>query len=70
MKLPDEYWTIFLDSFKTSLEKARKLTVPEYLFRFAPHIYDLSLEHKDELKELLDRPAMIVKEGTTDYYRL
>ena len=70
MKLPDEYWTIFIDSFKTSLEQARKACHPEYVFRLAPHIYDLSLDHKDELKELLDRPAMIIKEGTTDYYRL
>ena len=70
MKLPDEYWTIFLDSFKTSLEKARKLTVPEYLFRFAPHIYDLSLEHKEELKELVDRPTRIYKEWSNEHYDL
>ena len=70
MKLPDEYWTIFLDSFKTSLEQARKLCHPEYVFRLAPHIYDLSLEHKDELKELVDRPTRIYKEWTNEHYDL
>lgn len=68
----EEYWPIFLDCFKAALEKLRKAGITtDYTLRFAPNMYDLSLEHKDELRELLDgKPAKIFKEYTYEYYKL
>ena len=68
----EEYWPIFRDCFIGALEKLRKAGITtDYVLRFAPNMYDLSLEHKDELRELLEgKPAMVFKEYTNEYYAL
>ena len=68
----DVNWPIFRDCFIDALEKLRKNGITtDYVLRFAPNMYDLSLEYKDELRELLEgKPAKVFKEYTSEYYTL
>ena len=72
MKLPDEYWSLFLDSLKTRLEMLRKVKplLMEYSFHVSEHFYPMCRDHKDELKELFGKPTTIWKEYTQECFKL